>query len=182
MNLPLRRGALAVLLLLPGLGSLALTGCRSAPGGNPSHWNIESLAPRMGYHFLGYREDLDGSYREHQYAQKKSIDLTLRRHFLNNNPENPFEAADSSLSRPRPPHSILPNPLHYFHLESVATGLAFAAATGTFVPIPIGSILGTLEEGGFEEFGEGISNTLTGNFDSTTDEPPSVEDFRVRNR
>ncbi len=181
MKIQLRRGALAVLLPVLGLGSLGLQGCRSAPGQEDNHWNIESIVPRVGYHFFGYREDIDGTYREHQWREKMDINLTLRRHFLNNNPENPFEASDPGRSGGRPPHSILPNPIYYFHLESVATGLAFAAATGTFLPIPIGSVLGTLEEGGGEEFMEGITNTLSGSFGNTLDEPPTVEEFRVRN-
>lgn len=179
MKIQLRRGALAAFCLANGL--LALSGCRSAPGQDDSHWNIESLGPRVGYHAFGYREDLDGTYREHQWREKQDINLTLRRHFLNNNPDNPFEASDPGRNRPRPPHSILPNPINYFHLESVMTGLAFAATSGTFIPIPIGSIIGTLEEGGGEEFMEGISNTVSGSFGNTLDEPPTVEEFRVRN-
>lgn len=171
-----RRGLLSSLAL-----AALLAGCRSSPGNETSHWNIESLVPRAGYHFLGYRRDLDGTYREHQWRQKKDITLTARRHFLNNNPENPFQAEDRSLAEPRPYHSILPNPLYYFHLESVATGLVFAAASGTFIPIPIASLLGTLEPGGFEEFGAGIATTFTGSFGHTLGKPPTVEEFRVRN-
>jgi len=179
MNLQLRRSALAALFL--GLGLFALPGCRATTRGNDSHWTVSSLGPRMGYHLLGYRADRDGTYREHQYEEKKSIDLTLRRHFLNDDPYNPFEPDDPAFFAPRPPHSILPNPLYYFHLESIATGLAFLSGAGVFIPVPIGSLLGTLEEGGGHEFAEGIHQTITGDFGPARSAPPPVSEFHVRN-
>jgi outer membrane biogenesis lipoprotein LolB len=75
--------------LLAGLGSvLLLAACQASPGQESNHWNIESLAPRTAKAFLGYRRDLDGTYREFQWRQKQDINLTLRRHFLNDSPTN----------------------------------------------------------------------------------------------
>lgn len=168
---------LTVLALSAGL----LASCASNPGRHDNHWNIGGLGPRLAYHGLSYRPDLSVTYRDHQWQQKQDINLTLRRHFLNNNPENPFQPEDTSLSEPRAPHSIVPDPIDYFHLESIVIGLAFSAGTGTFIPLPIGSLLGTLESGGAAEFWEGISQTFSGNFRGTIGEPVGVEEFRVRN-
>ena len=179
MTSPLR---LTALLLGLSLSALASSGCQAAPGQAHNHWNMESAGPRAAYNFLGYREGTTGSYREHQWQQKQDINLTLRRHFLNSNPYNPYQAADPSVVAPRPAHSILPDPVDYFHLESLATGGALLALSGAFIPIPIGSVLGTLEEGGWQEFGEGVSSTFSGSFHRTLDSPPSVDEFRVRNR
>ena len=182
MQTSLRRSLLA-LFLAATLGPLSLlgTGCQSAPGMEQNHWNIESLTPRLGYYFFGYREDLDGTFRDHQWRQKKDINLTIRRHLLNNNPTNPFEADDPSFLDPRPPHSILPDPLLYFHLESIVFGAAFLAAADTFIPIPIGSVIASFTPGGGEEFMEGINTTLSGSFTHAMATPPPPDSFRVRN-
>jgi hypothetical protein len=170
--------SLAAVLLL----GLASTGCQASAGQQSNHWNIESIGPRLAYHGLGYRSDLSESYRDHQWQNKQDINLTLRRHFLNHNPNNPFQADDPSLTAPRPPHSILPDPVDYFHLESLLVGAIMDGATGTFIPLPIGSILGTIEPGGPEEFLDGMSSTLTGSFGGRIEQPPSNDEFRVRNK
>jgi hypothetical protein len=41
--------------------------------------------------------------------RKKNIELTLRRHFFNNNPDNPFEPYDPDVNAPRPNHSLFPD-------------------------------------------------------------------------
>jgi hypothetical protein len=169
--------ALAAIALGCVLGS-----CASTPRTYDNHWNVGSLGPRLAYHGLSYNPVLSDTYRDHQWQQKQDINLTLRRHFLNSNPENPFEPEDASRRGPRPPHSILPDPIQYFHLESLMIGAALAVSTGTFVPLPIGSILGTLEKGGGEEFRQGIEQTARGDLRGSIDQPPSVEEFRVRNR
>lgn len=174
----LRRCSLFLAGLLAVLGS---TGCQSAPSQEHVHWNLESVGPRVSYAFLGYREDLDGTWRDKQWSDKKSINKTLRRHFLNNNPDNPFQAPDPSIGKPRPPHSVLPSPLDYFHLESLFVGAGMSALTGAFIPIPIGSLLGTFEEGGFEEFGSGLGQSLTFRYDGELPSPPPVEDFEIKN-
>ena len=178
MKTPLSR---ALALLVAGVGLSLGTGCISAPGQESSHWNLESVGPRVMYHMTGYREDLSGSFREHQWQQKQDLNLTMRRHFLNNNPENPFQADDPGIVAPRPPHSIAPDPVDYFHLEAVAVGLGFLALSNVFIPIPINSVLGTLEEGGAEEFRAGLRATLSGSFGAELGEPAPVEQFRVRN-
>lgn len=161
---------------------LSLSSCQAAPGQDASHWNIGSVPSRVAYRFFNYRQDMDGSYLEHQWREKQEINLTLRRHFLNNNPDNPFQANDPGRVAPRPPHSILPDPVEYFHLESLTTGVALAAMTGAFIPIPVGSLLASLQPGGPSEFLEGIGNTLTGSFGANLDEPAPVEEFRVRRK
>ena len=165
--------------------ALAATGvfasCASAPGPYDNHWNIGGLGPRLAYHGLSYQPHLSDSYRDHQWQQKQDINLTLRRHFLNNNPENPFQPEDPSLSEPRPPHSIVPDPINYFHLESLVFGAAFAALGGTFIPVPLASIIGSMEKGGGAEFVQGLKQTVTGNFRGMVHEPSPVEEFRVRN-
>jgi hypothetical protein len=173
----LRRTAGSSLLVV--LGFVAAS-CQAAPGQAHNHWNIESLKPRISKTLLGYEEDSDGSYREFQWRQKQDINLTLRRHFLNSNPENPFQADDPNIHAPRPPHSLLPDPVDYFHLESLSTGLITLLATGAFIPVPIGSVLGTLEEGGGREFAQGFSGSLSGSYTSTLGSPPEVKKFRVR--
>ncbi len=169
----------AVCALLVGAVLSVSTGCQSAPGYAQSHWNIGSVPSRVAYRFFNYREDLDGSYREHQWREKQDINLTLRRHFLNNNPYNPFQADDPSLTDPRPPHSILPDPIDYFHVESLSAGVGLLALTGVFIPIPIGSLLATLQPGGPSEMLEGITDTIGGSFGARLDEPAPVEEFKV---
>ena len=168
------------------LGATALLGaCRTNANPGYDHWNIASVKPRAAKHFLGYRGDLDGSYRDFVVRQKQDINLTLRRHFLNNNPANPFQRPDPVYdSGGRPVHSVLPNPLNYFHLESVAIGLAFLAWQEVFLPIPIFSIAATLQEGGWDEFEQGLEEPFhTGSYGGLLHrEPKPVRKFRVRNR
>ena len=168
-------------LFLAASAGLLTVACASTPGQHDNHWNIGGLGPRLAYHGLGYQPYMADSYRDHQWQQKQDINLTLRRHFLNNNPENPFQPEDKSLSDPRGPHSILPDPVNYLHLEALMFGLVFTASGGTFIPVPVGSLLGTIEEGGFEEFGEGIKQTVSGDWDSEGDGPPTPKEFRVKN-
>ena len=173
---------LAALFLGVSLSALVGTGCQSAPGQAHNHWNASSASSRAAYNFLGYREGSTSSYREHQWQEKRDIDLTLRRHFLNSNPFNPFQAADPSVVAPRDVHSVLPDPVGYFHLESLVTGTALAALSGAFIPLPIGSLIGTFEEGGWDEFKEGVGNTFSGSFHRTLETPTHPDDFKVRTR
>ncbi len=124
------------------------------------HWSHQSVAPRIGRFFLGYDSQRDGTYRDFQHARKQSVELTLRRHFLNHNPDNPNHAEVASRFEPRPNHSVFPNPLRYFHVESILIGAALTPVTGgVLIPIPIDSLLGTLEVGGVAEFfGQGLSD------------------------
>jgi hypothetical protein len=155
--------------------------CRSGLPASSSHWNtdhwtIDSVPERMMQHFTGYRRDRDGEYVDFQYRKKKDINITLRRHFLGNSPEDPFEPYDPSLTQRRPPHSIAPDPLYYFHAEGVFIGLAMLGITGAFIPIPVDSLIATMN-GGWDEFGRGFTEGA----DAEAESPPGVSKFRVKN-
>jgi hypothetical protein len=164
---------LALLAVVPLLGACQ-TGLTSSDG---AHWTVDSLPERMMKRFTGYRADTDGSFRDFQYRKKKDINVTLRRHFANNSADNPFEANDASQTKPRPPHSPAPDPLYYFHAESVFMGLASLGLNGSFVPVPVESILATVF-GGWSEFGRGFTKGASGN----AGKPPGVSKFEVKNR
>jgi hypothetical protein len=176
MKIPLRT-ALSLSVLV-----CAAAGCKTMAGTPESHWNIDSVPNRITTHFTGYRGPIDGNYREFQWRKKKSIDLTMRRHFLNNNPENPLEVADPSRTEVRPPFGILPDPVHYFHVESIVIGGALLAATGTFLPIPVDSLIATFTPGGTREFSDGISDTFSGDWEGELDKPAPPSKFKVRRR
>ncbi len=178
MKTPVRRSIAILPLLLP----LAASGCSTTAGVPESHWNIDSVPSRMTHHFLGYQSEVDGPYRDFQWRKKKDINLTLRRHFLNNNPRNPLEPTDPSQTAVRPPHSVLPDPVTYFHAESLFIGGLFAAWTGAFVPIPIDSVIGTCSEGGWGEFKEGARDTFRGEYRGEIREPVPPSKFKVRHR
>ena len=164
---------LAFFLALPLLASA----CKTGPSSPGDHWTLDSVPQRMVQHFTGYRSDRDGSYVDFQYRKKKSIDRTLRRHFLNNSPDSPFEADDPSQTKRRPPHSPAPDPLYYMHVESLATGAVMMGLSGGFVPIPIDSLIATFD-GGWDEFGRGFTQGA----DAEAEHPPGVSKFKVKNR
>lgn len=146
--------------LLCGIAALSLVaGCATqVPVGN--HWTSRSLGPSMSRALLSYDVEHDGPYREFQWRRKQDINLTLRRHIFNHNPYNPFEPDAPELFEPRPPHSLLPRPWNYIHVEGLVMGAILYAAGGVFVPLPIDSLIGTMEEGGDEEFFEGVGETV----------------------
>ena len=172
-------GTLRSSLLLALLACAPLvTGCQTGqPIASGQHWTTESIPDRMMKHFTGYRTDKDGTFRDFQYRKKKDINVTLRRHFANNSADNPFEANDISQTKRRPPHSPAPDPLYYFHAESVFTGLAILGLSGAFIPIPLESIAATVD-GGWSEFGRGFTKGANGNAAN----PPGVSKFKVKNR
>jgi hypothetical protein len=153
-------------LLLPPLAALplALCACNATPNTSThDHWNARGVAPSMTKAFLGYDPEKDGRYIDYQYANKKSIYLTLDRHLLNHNPENPFQYEDEAFYAPRLPHSLLPRPWEYINFEGLAWGGIIAGATGgLFIPVPVDSLIGTFSEGGQEEFSEGVRITFQG--------------------
>jgi hypothetical protein len=141
--------------------ALALVGCKTATFEQSNHWHPDSVGPRVAHHFLGYDADRDGAWRDFDWRQKQSINLTLRRHLLNDNPYNPMEEDDPTLNRPRPPHSLVPYPWHYIHLEGLVVGaIMLNPSVGIFIPIPPGSVIGTLDDGGTDEFMEGVGTTV----------------------
>ncbi len=159
---------------------LAAVACRSGHL-TDNHWNADGVPERVVKHFTGYRQDVSGSYVQHQWRKKMDIDLTLRRHFLNNNPDNPYQPDDPSQVRERPPHSLFPDPIYYFHVESLATGAVMSGWTGAFIPIPVDSLVATFA-GGWDEFGEGFSSTFSDEGGEERDQPPRPSKFRVKNR
>ncbi len=147
-------------LLCAAAAALCLSSCVSSPSKAHDHWNSASVAPQMSRVFLGYEPDVDGDYIDYQWKNKLHIAKTLQRHFLNWNPDNPFQAEDPDYYAPRPNHSPFPNPLNYFHFESVAIGAVLYGAGGAFVPLPIDSLIATFSPGGGEEFVAGLSTTF----------------------
>jgi hypothetical protein len=129
------------LLLLCALPTL-LASCISSPSQQYNHWSASSIAPSMARNFLGYDPDTDFTYKNRLWMDRKNIDLTLQRHFLNWNPLSPVQKEDPSLYPPRPANTPLPNPIPYV------------------VMLP-GSLFGTFEEGGGAEFWSGFSTTLS---------------------
>lgn len=145
-----------------GLGAallVGLTSCQSQAAHARDHWTGYSVGPSLSRAFLSYDAESDGNYTDFQWRKKKSMELTIRRHFFNHNPDNPFEAVDPTIYEPRPIHSLLPAPYRYIHVEGLVFG-ACLLAEGAFFPLPIDSILGSFEEGGPEEFTDGITQTL----------------------
>ena len=181
------RTRLGARLLGAGALALAALGTSSCTTSDPqlqNHWNFQSIAPSFVYHTTRFRPDVDGSYREFQWREKRHINLTLRRHILNSNPYNPRQAEVPGYFEERPPHSILPDPFNYFHLSAIVAGGVVSGATSShvFIPIPYDSIIATLQPGGFEEFWEGVAGP--------TDEPvspytrfvpPTPDEFEVNN-
>jgi hypothetical protein len=85
------------------LGVLA-TGC-TTPSYENNHWHINHVAPRMAYHFGGYRQSTDGTYFDKLGNDADDVVLTLERHFLNYNPQNPLVPVPAPKPyRPQPPN------------------------------------------------------------------------------
>jgi hypothetical protein len=149
-----------LLSLLAASSIFGMAGCASQAAYSHDHWSPYSVQPSLSRAFLSYDPEMDGSYREFQYKKKKSINLTLRRHFFNENPDNPFEAEDPTWYDPRPNHSITPRPWDYIHVEGILLGFVPYTPGAVFVPIPVDSIIATFEPGGDQEFMDGIGMTL----------------------
>jgi hypothetical protein len=154
------------------------TGCSSAPNDTNSHWNIDSVDNRMVKHFTGYRGPIDGSYTDFQAAKKRSISQTLTRHFLNHNGENPLQDYDPQSAKANRPHSIAPNPISWFHAESVFFGAIFTMTATSFIPVPVDSVIALASSQGRSEFWDGF----TGKDTLGESTPPSPATFQVKNR
>jgi len=163
---------------------LLVAACRTsqpAPAGLSNHWSVDSVPERIAQHFTGYRRDRNGEYIDYQYEKKKHISLTLRRHFMNNDPDSPFEPEDPSRTGRRPDHSVLPDPIYYINAEGVATGIVLVGTSGAFVPIPVDSLIATTF-GGWGEFWDGITGTFTGGGEAEAEKPVGTSKFKVKNR
>ncbi len=145
-----------------------------------NHWNLGSVAPRVIYTLTGYRSEDSKTYRDFQYEEKREINNTLRRHLLNRNAASPLQAEDRDYGQERPPHSIWPRPDNYFHLTSLFVGgVLSGTSAGSFVPIPIDSIIATIEEGGWEEFRAGLGDQEEPRSRHTRHNPPPTSEFRL---
>jgi hypothetical protein len=166
----------ALLLALP----LLAAGCKSGGSSHQAeHWSIDSVPSRMVKHFTGYRSDTDGTYIDYQYGKKKAIAATFRRHFLNNSPDSPIAPEDPSQTNRRHPHSVAPDPFYYFGAESLFIGAVTLGWWGTFVPIPVDSVIATFaSEDGFSEMGRGFTEGA----DAEAAKPVPTSQFRVKNR
>jgi hypothetical protein len=145
------------------LGAAALVGlgaCQSQAAHERDHWTGYYVGPSMSRAFLSYDPEKDGSYIDFQWRKKKDIEMTLRRHFFNHNPDNPFEAYDPTVYEPRPKHSLLPAPWRYIHVEGIVLGAGTLAFSPMFFPLPIDSFIGTMDEGGGQEFMDGVGTTF----------------------
>ena len=147
-------------LLLAAGAAISLAGCSAGPNRANDHWSAHSVGPRISRVFLGYDSSRDGEYVDYQWANKQSINKTLSRHFLNDNPDNPFTMSAETPTAGRPIHSPVPNPFTYFHVESLVFGSILLASGGTFIPIPVDSLIATFSPGGGEEFVHGIQTTM----------------------
>ena len=150
--------------------------CRSNPGDPTSHWNVDSMDERIVKRFTGYRGPIDGSYVRFQAEKKAHVNKTLRRHFLHNNPDNPFQVADPTLGDTPPAHGLLPNPIGWFGAEGVLLGGVAAAWSGSFIPVPLDSVFALMTPDGRDEFARSLSLSDSG---ST---PPSPDTFEVKRR
>lgn len=139
---------------------VGLTSCQSQSAHARDHWTGYSVGPSLSRAFLSYDAESDGNYLDFQWRKKKNMEMTMRRHIFNNNPDNPFEPVDPTIYDPRPVHSPLPAPYRYVHIEGIAFGAIAMAGGGIFFPIPIDSMIATGDEGGEEEFVDGIGQTL----------------------
>ena len=70
------------------LAALALGGCYTTPA---SHWDPESAPESASYHFFGANDSTPNTIVETTKQGSRSITLTMRRHFFNDNPNNPLQ-------------------------------------------------------------------------------------------
>ncbi len=129
------------ILVLP---LLALTSACTTQGAHGNdHWSQRSITNSMGRVAFGYDQSRDGNYNDFQHEKKKEFGLTFRRYFFHHNPENPFQVYDWTYYAPRYPNSIVPD-------------------TASYLQEPISSLVGTMSEGGSDEFGQGLGLTGDG--------------------
>ncbi len=143
-------------LLVPVAALAFCASCASQAPYVRQHWTERGIGPRMSRAFLSYDPEMDGTYRDFQWKKKQAINLTIARHFLNHNPENPFQAEMPEFYAPRPNHSLAPRAYNYIHVEGLALGaIAYGAGGPAVIPLPLDSIIATFEDGGPQEFADG---------------------------
>ncbi|MCP3919858.1 MAG: hypothetical protein GY711_30360 [bacterium] len=146
--------------LIAALALSAATGCQNTGQDINDHWNAKSIPPRAGRFLLGYNAEKDGDYRDFAWARKQNINTTMRRHLLHHNPDNPNHREVPTRFQERPRNSLLPNPWNYIHWEGILLGVGTLAGSN-FIPIPVDSLIGTIEEGGIDEFMDGVGEAFT---------------------
>ena len=72
------------------LAALSLGGCMTPSSNASNHWRVESIGPRISYHFFGYDGTKDGSALDFGKHESASVMKTLERRLLNINPDNPL--------------------------------------------------------------------------------------------
>jgi len=72
------------------LAALSFSGCMAPTAAQSNHWRIESIGPRISYHFFGYDGTRDGSAWQFAKHEAGSVGKTLMRRLLNYNPDNPL--------------------------------------------------------------------------------------------
>lgn len=91
-------------LTLGSLVLIALTSACTTPAFENNHWHFNSVGPRMTHQFLGYRQSRDGGYSDRVSQDMSDARLTIRRHFVNDNPSNPMLPQPARPPyRPKPP-------------------------------------------------------------------------------
>jgi hypothetical protein len=95
---------------LCALAALSLGACRTPTLQQSNHWRIDSIGPRVSYHFFGYVGERDGPVGGYEKRELKSIGLTLRRHLLNDNPSNPLQRSGLGRTDWRPSQKPPPWP------------------------------------------------------------------------
>ena len=69
-----------------------MTGCTTPSSNASNHWRIESVGPRISYHFFGYDGTKDGTGTDFANREATSAMKTVRRRFVGVNPDNPLTA------------------------------------------------------------------------------------------
>jgi len=71
--------------------ALVLGACASSNPDYTSHWNAGYAGESAEHAFTGYDSDMDGTRYEYEREGAAGIALTLRRHVMNDNPNNPLQ-------------------------------------------------------------------------------------------
>jgi hypothetical protein len=81
----------ATLAAVAGVFVLGLGACTTPTAQQSNHWRIDSISPRVAYHFFGYVGDRDGPAIAYEKNEARDIGMTVRRHLFNENPDNPLQ-------------------------------------------------------------------------------------------